>query len=344
MKKKGCKLKHKTNLLRNRICKFAQCLIVGAVLSSLLFSMYQGEYMYINCSIPKASTIHSRISINGNDALDTFCAGNGTDGLSWDTAHVIDDLEIDAHMVGTGIYIRNTDRFLIIRNCDIFNSGLQDYRPVYVDSGIALGNVKNIKISKCNLNDNHHGLSLYNMSNCNIWNNNASNNSFSISVCNSINNTISGNDFSHNEWCSFMSWDSHSNDISDNDISYNKRYGIYLIDACNYNTISGNNVSYNELGGIKLLNSSGNNITGNNASYNTNFGISLGPTSNNNEVYQNIVCYNDDEDIIDLGENNNIGRNDNCSGVPSYPIGWISVITLCGLVVSINVVRKKFKK
>ena len=344
MKNNGCKLKRKTNLLKKRICKFVQCLILGVVLSSLLFSMIQEEYMYINRSIPKASTIHSPISINGNGALDAFCAGNGTDGLSWDTAHVIEGFEIDAGGIGSGIYIRNTDRFLIIRNSNIINSGLKDYRPVYVDSGIALGNVKNIKISKCNLNDNHHGLSLYNMNNCNIWNNNASYNLFSISVCNGTNNTISGNDFSHNEWCSFMSWNSHSNDISDNDISYNKRYGVYLIDTCNYNTISGNNVSYNELGGIKLLNSSGNTITGNNASYNTNFGISLGPTSNNNEVYQNIVCFNDDEDILDYGENNDIRRNDHCSGIPSYPIAWVSVITLCSIVVSIYVVRKKYKK
>jgi len=343
MKKKGCKLKHKTNLLRNRFCKSVQCLILGVVLSSLLFSMYQVEYIYINHSIPKASTLHSPISLNGNEALDTFCAGNGTDGLSWDTAHVIEDLEIDAGGTGSGIYIKNTTRFLIIRNCNIIDSGLQDYSPNYIDSGIFLTMVKNVKIIECDLSDNNVGIALFYSINNNISNNNASNNEFGIQVRDCINNSILGNIFSYIKWTALLMTNSSFNNISDNDASHNVRYGIYLHQYCDNNTVSDNDASYNQLGGIKLIYSSSNTLSGNNASYNDNFGISMGTNCHYNEVYNNILCYND-EDIIDLGENNDIHNNDNCSGIPSYPISWISVISLCSLAVSMYVVQKKFKK
>ncbi len=375
MKNNGCNLKRKTHLLRKRICILVQCLILGAFLSSLLFSMYQGEYKNIYVSIPKASTTHSPISIDGNAALDTFCAGKGTDGLSWDTAHVIEDLEIDAEGVGSGIDIRNTNRFLIIRRCTIINSG--NVFVLYTesgDSGIFLGSVKNAKITECDVNNNHLGICLtdanYNIISDNVISNNrykgigtwnASHNTISgnivsndgevigISLLGYSNyNTISGNTVSNNLGVGVGIYTrmADHNTISDNEATYNSM-GISLQYPSNYNTVSGNNASYNDLYGIKLEYSSENTLSGNCASYNGVYGINLDSDSDNNEVYQNIVCHNELVNINDLGENNDIHDNDDCSqpeGIPSYPIAWISAIVLCDVAISIYIAQKRGKK
>ena len=51
--------------------------------------------------------------------MDTFFAGNGTDGLSFDTAYVLEDFEIDAGGVGSAIRLANTNRYLVITKCNI---------------------------------------------------------------------------------------------------------------------------------------------------------------------------------------------------------------------------------
>lgn len=375
MKNFGCNLKRKTNLLRKRISILVQCLILGVFLSSLLFSMYQGENKNINGSIPKASTTHSRISIDGNAALDAFSAGKGTDGLSWDTAHVIEDLEIDAGGLYSGIDIRNTNRFLIIRRVTIINSGTTGTFPIYLDSGISLSSVKNVKITECDVNNNHGGITLIN-SNYNIISDNIiSNNGYKgILPTNSSHNIISGNTVSSSGFVGIeLNYHSFNNTISDNTVS-NNAIGIDSRDSSNYNTISGNTVSNNGIG-IRMLRSFNDTISGNNASYNNDYGIKttdsnnniikdnyashnglygiyLESDSDNNEVYQNIVCNNELGDINDLGSDNDIHDNDDCSqpegsqpeGIPSYPIAWMSAIVLCSVAVSIYIVQKRRKK
>jgi parallel beta-helix repeat protein len=324
-------LKYRTYLLRKRLSMFLLCLIAGTLFSAFAFSMLQVESKNTNAYIPKASTAHSPISIDGNAALDAFCAGKGTDGLSWDTAHVIEDLEIDAEGVGSGIDIRNTDRFLIIRRCTITNSG--DVTPTatsfYADCGFWLEYINNLKITECDVNNNQVGIYL----------------AFSYY------NIISDNVLSNNRLNGISSFNSDHNMFSDNEITYNY-LGLKLKSDSNYNTVSGNNVSYNELYGIKLeslfgYGSENNTISGNTASYNGQYGIYLGGDCNNNEVYQNIVCHNELGNINDLGENNDIHDNEDCSqpeGIPSYPIAWISAITLYGVAISIYIVQKRRKK
>ncbi|HME53980.1 MAG TPA: right-handed parallel beta-helix repeat-containing protein [Candidatus Lokiarchaeia archaeon] len=65
---------------------------------------------------------HAPIYIDGNASLDAFCAGNGTNGLSWATAYVIENLAINGNG-GTCISITNTNRYLIIRDCDLSSPG-----------------------------------------------------------------------------------------------------------------------------------------------------------------------------------------------------------------------------
>lgn len=72
--------------------------------------------------VPSASSVHPRIAINNNSELDAFCAGNGTDGLSWETAHVIRDLVITGSVSTPAVQIKNIDRYLIIENCTMVNT------------------------------------------------------------------------------------------------------------------------------------------------------------------------------------------------------------------------------
>ena len=384
MKNNEYNLKHKTNFLRKTIC----ILILGAFLSSLLFSMYQGEYKNINVSIPKASTTHSPISIDGNAALDTFCAGKGTDGLSWDTAHVIEDLEIDAEGVKCGIDIRNANRFLIIRRCTIINSGDESTWDIDMElgyllyfSGIFLSSVKNEKITECDVNNNLFGIGLRDANYTIISDNVISNNGVAYPVGGgfillwSSHNTISDNEITYNSgdhpYGLFLRRNSNYNTISGNNASYNE-IGIRLWDDCFNNTISGNNASYNDFFGIKiedshnnvikdnyasyngqygifLRDSVNNTLSGNYASYNSLYGISLNDESDNNEVYQNIVCYNEQGNINDLGSDNDIHDNDDCTGaatdgvIPGYPFVWMLGFILFGLTVSLYVVLKRRK-
>ena len=45
---------------------------------------------------------HDSIEIHGDAELDAFCAGNGTDGLTWSTAHRIENYSISMGLVQTG--------------------------------------------------------------------------------------------------------------------------------------------------------------------------------------------------------------------------------------------------
>ena len=74
----------------------------------------QEIYFKINTATLLAS--HEPIQIDGNNELESFCAGNWTDGLSWATAFKIENYSM-TRGEDSGISIKNTDKFLIINNC-----------------------------------------------------------------------------------------------------------------------------------------------------------------------------------------------------------------------------------
>ncbi len=107
-------------------------LAIGILLATLSFPSY---------SVPSSSTPHSQIIILGNAELDAFCAGNGTDGLSWETAHVIENYEIVASSQAA-FDIEATDRYLIIRNCN-FRCTILHWENLWIDY------CENINITDC---------------------------------------------------------------------------------------------------------------------------------------------------------------------------------------------------
>lgn len=177
--------------------------------------------------LPKTSYVsHAPIDIDGNTEIDTFFSGDGTDGLSWETAHIIENLEIN----GTGnsaILIQNSDRYIIIKNCYLYNwesywgGGFQ---------GITLRNCQNIKITKNMIKDCGAGIEF---------------------ISNGPNISVLDNEI-FDCWWGIRFDDSSLHLISGNTIRKGTNHGITLMGDSNNNTITENNVKEFNDGAIYL--------------------------------------------------------------------------------------------
>ena len=81
------------------------------------------------------------VLINGNTELEDFSGITGA-GSSEDP-YIIENLQINASDFETGIEIKNTNKYLIIRNCTVVNSGASFET---FDSGIKIENCSNVAI------------------------------------------------------------------------------------------------------------------------------------------------------------------------------------------------------
>jgi len=249
--------------------------------------------------LPLTAEVHSKILIDGDAELAAFCAGNGTDGSSWDAAHVIKDYEIDAEASSNGIEIRDTTLFVIIQNCIVTNAGVGG------GAGIYLTNCTNVKITECNSSFNSlYGFSLSESHDCIITGNNASNNEYGILFSDCYNNIISGNNVSYNPNIGILlDTNCDNNTISGNNVS-DSNFGLYLYESSN-NKLSGNNASFNDYGIVLDTNCDNNTISRNNASYNINQGIYIDQDSNNNTISGNNAWNNTDSGFLIKGSNKN---------------------------------------
>ncbi len=184
--------------------------------SFLIFLGFNNDFLSndqvtdINSSIPQSSAVHSPIYIDGNAALDSFFSGNGTDG-TYLNPYIIENYIIDANGAGSAIEIRNTNKYIIIRNCYINESGTGSNI-----AGINLYSSANVTITDCEINNNYYGLYLYYSDNNIIYHNNVSNNGRDgIRLRDSSNNSLYLNTFSDNSFAeaslqgasSFNTWD-----------------------------------------------------------------------------------------------------------------------------------------
>ncbi|NIP36991.1 MAG: hypothetical protein GWN18_18675, partial [Thermoplasmata archaeon] len=93
----------------------------------------------------------------GDFPLDTFFAGAGTDGLTPATAHVIEGIEIDGtDELGNCIYLSNTTRYLVIRNCTLWD-------PTPEGDGVALNlqTCSNVTVLNCDFPGTRKGIQAY---------------------------------------------------------------------------------------------------------------------------------------------------------------------------------------
>ena len=180
---------------------------------------------------PSYNSSHGAIYIDSNSKLDDYCSGNGTDGLSWETAHVIEDY-IFKH--GSDIDIYNTDRFLIIRNCTLSGCNV----------GIHIKSAANVKIEKCFINDSaSYGINIDDSDYCIVENNIESNSDKDGIFCSGILNIIQYNyvNMSSDDGIQVSTsttnkgntvtencvWDNTDQDIQDNNPSDNDVFGNY---------------------------------------------------------------------------------------------------------------------
>jgi parallel beta-helix repeat protein len=214
-----------------------------------------------------ALTPHVPIYLVSNSQIESFCSlGNGT----FSNPYIIENYVINVSATN-GIWIQNTNAYLVIRNCVVENG------TNYPWAGISIRNCENINITGNSVNNNYHG----------------------IEFENSSNNIISGNNCSSNESHEIFLDYSNNNTISGN---YGNNIALMYLYNSNDNQVLNNN------GGIGLGNSNGSTISGNIAN-NINIGISLS-SSNNNKILSNTIINNKYYGIsISFSSNNTIWNN-----------------------------------
>jgi len=182
--------------------------------------------------LPQSAEKVSPIYIDGNTDLDNFSNKTGSGTL--DDPYIIKNLEIDAASIGSCIEIKNTDRYLIIKNCTIENSGILSNES---DAGIVIDHCININITECFL----------------------INNLFGIYLRTSNNNSITLNTISNSSEDGIRLWISSSNIISSNNLSFTDGSGIFLLGSSTNNIVSYNNVTNSDYG-IRMGQSGNNDI------------------------------------------------------------------------------------
>jgi len=191
---------------------------------------------------PNVAGNHDPILIDGNDELAIFIDDEELSGEGTNVSPYIIENFIKNASTAHGIEIRNTNAFLIIRNCTVEGGSSSSY------SGICLNNTTNVNISNNYLNYNLYGIYLNCSSNNTLSGNYANNNEYGIylkALYINNNNTLSGNNANNNEFGIYL-YHSSNNTLSGNNAN-NNEYGIYLGDS-RYNIISENNVSNNYFG------------------------------------------------------------------------------------------------
>jgi parallel beta-helix repeat protein len=276
----------------------------------------------------KSSNSISTLEITGNEALDTFCSGNGTDGLSWETAHILEDFVIDPPNLVSGMILRDITRFLIIRNCTIYP--IIGYHEGSEESGILLENCQNINISDCFIQYFKFGVNIENSFKITINATTIDLFSFipegvAISLYNSHNCTIMGNDLFSKEKTVLL-YHSDNNTIEENDIT-GLGFGIFL-DRALANHIFANqidtfdfgiNLTYSYLNqidnnliesefGITLTQSDWNMVS-NNIIDTEKYCIHLEYADNNEIISNNLTAFMSYSIYIDIGSSNNFSYN-----------------------------------
>jgi parallel beta-helix repeat protein len=293
-------------------------------------------------------TSHAPIYIDGNAG---FTPENGVNGggLGIESdPYIIENWVISASSA-SGIDIRNTTAYFIIRNCLVENGG-SSYAGIYFD------NVRNGKIDNTCENKNYYGIHIQGSDNNIISNNTCENNGVSnvqykggiyldysyasggwlIGSDNNIldNNTCKNNtgygstgfgirlDFAHNNTLTNNTCEnnagygilledaSFNNTLTNNTCENNKYYGIYLYHQVWNNRIDNNIVESNSNGGITLSDNADNNLVSNNiVENNGSRGIYIRGNSDNNLVSNNIVENSYDGVILGGSDNNRVSNN-----------------------------------
>jgi len=217
-------------------------LVIGQSITGLgmQYSSINGTALK-NTVTPTASqsSTHMPISINSDSQMDLYFSGNGTDGLSWTSAYVIENLIIVNNSIETGIFINHTTRYLIIRNCQLTT----------LLAGIHIKSSTHIRIENNTITDSAYSIYLEGTTESIVDSNIVRENKNGIILEDSHFNNITNNNCSLNLINGIHLAFSNNNTIFSNNASFNKYYGLYFYDSRN-NTAKNNYFGGN---GIKCI-------------------------------------------------------------------------------------------
>ncbi len=255
------------------------------MLAAFTFILIVDNSSVINLNSTAAAGNSTPISINGNEELVAFIANNGLPGDgTYVSPYIIENFSIDAS-TATGILIRFTDAYLIIRNCTVEGGGSNSYRGIYLQS------VTNVNISNNTTFSNGYGIALFYSSYNTLSGNSANNNSRGFHLSKSSYITLFGNNASYNNRAGIVLSSSNRNFLSGNTVN-NNGDGI-ILSSSDHNTLAENSANNNYYGsGVSLLYSKNNTLVRNTASYNYEYGISIGSESSRNIIHHNMFLLN----------------------------------------------------
>jgi parallel beta-helix repeat protein len=226
-----------------------------------------------------------------------WCSGSG----NWADPYVIENITINGQALGSCIDIRNSDAYFIIKNCTVYNSGINAG-----DAGITLSHSNNGKLIDNNCSDNNmNGIYLDTSNNCTLSENILEKNYAGIYMFYSSNATLSGNTINNNsEWGIYVDY-SNNTIISGNTVN-NDKNGIFNGHSINA-TISGNIVNNCSYGGIGFFYSSNSIMWWNTA---INNGIGIGSQNSYNITFWMNTADNNNFGIyLSSSSNNNLSEN-----------------------------------
>ncbi len=186
----------------------------------------------------------------------------------------------------TGIYISDTTKYFIVRNCyiDAKDYGIEirniaDGTATVINNTCSNTNYRGITLwgsisstvanNTCN-NNNNHGIYLFHSDSSTVTNNTCSNNNeYGIFLDYSSSSTVANNTCSNNKFGIYLRY-SGSSMVADNTCN-NSEFGIFLRYSSSSNVVN-NTCSYNSWDGI-FLEDSGSSTVANSTCNNNNYGI-----------------------------------------------------------------------
>ena len=218
-------------------------------------------------------TSHEPIVITGDEEMDAFPDWTGGDGLTSDTAYVLEGFTIDGIGEASSISISMTGRHLIIRDCQLLASDgsqepsiqLDDSRNITITDCDFPGSGSAILLQSCRFiivkdnritNQSTYGIRLEGSEMVSIIDNKVDDSDQAIVLRGSDTVGIASNEISSSD-TGIQLTSSNGCQISDNEIRWHERNGILLNNADD-NEVIGNLIHQNGWTGLQISDSHGN--------------------------------------------------------------------------------------
>lgn len=259
----------KKNPIITYIHKYPLRIFVFFIIMSISMVIYDGSFPN-DSPLVKTKTILNQskfetnetnpIALDGNTAVDEYFQADTNDGLSWETAYRIENLNIKGTMsIPGGIYIKNSERYIRITNCSIslFGSLMED------NGGIFILNSAHVRIENCTTIGYRNTIFIKNSEDVQIVNCTTRNGiEDGIHLFYAKNCVVENNIVHDNPWYGICLKFSNDTIVKNNLIHDNMHEGIYVTECKNL-TLIANEMKNNNAYGINFRRSYGSLIANN---------------------------------------------------------------------------------